>query len=126
MVTMKELLGHLNISDVPVKHQHNLEELLIKVNKIRDAFAKPMRVTSGYRTIQDQRRINPKAMGSKHLIGCAVDIADDGSLYKWLHDEPQHLEAADLYCELDTNGWVHFQSLPFGSYKPGGTRWFKA
>ena len=124
MITMKELLGRLNISDVPIEFQHNLEELLIRINKIRYAWDEPMRVTSGFRTEQDQKRINPKAMRSKHLVGCAVDIADDGSLYKFLQDEPRHLENADLYCELGTKGWVHFQSKPFGSYKPGGKRWF--
>lgn len=126
MVTMKELLGHLTIADVPFAFQHNLEELLVRVNKVRAEWGKPLRVTSGFRTAQDQARINPRVKASKHMIGAAVDFADpDGSFYQWLHDEPEHMIRADLYGELGTHGWVHLQFLPFGSYKPGGTRWFR-
>lgn len=127
MITMKELLGEHHIDEVSFEITLNLEELKRRMNIIRAAWGNPMIVTSGYRNLQDQRRINPKAMKSKHMIGCAVDIADPNKhLYHWLQVNPMLLEAVDLYCELDTNGWVHFQTKPFGSYKPGGTRWFRA
>lgn len=131
MITFKELLGSHSIADIPHSHQLHMEELLKRINVIRAKYGKPMIVTSCYRTAQRQRDIyamrgikNPP-MGSAHLSGEAVDILDrDGALYNWCKTHPEMLEAADVYCENDTHGWVHFQIKPFGSYKPGGTRWF--
>jgi len=124
-ISFTELLhGHV-VTDLSIAEQHNLEDLQRRINIIRAAWGKPMTVTSGFRTEQDQLRINPKAPNSKHRLGCAVDIADDGSLKAWLKGEgAKYLDQADLYCEEGTTGWVHFQSRPFGSYHAGGTRWF--
>ena len=124
-ITFSELQnGHL-ISDIPITAQQKMEVLLIAINKIRDMWGKPMKVTSGFRDEQDQKRINPKVLHSRHCEGNAVDIADpDGSLYQWAHANQDKLELAGLWCEAGTKGWLHFQSVPFGSYKPGGTRFF--
>lgn len=51
-------------------------------------------------------------LGSCHLTGDAVDIADpDGELQKWLKKNVKKLEALGLYCEdfKYTPGWVHIQ-----------------
>lgn len=92
----------------------NLDKLLIAMNKIRAAYGKPMIVTSGVRSMEDQMRINPKAPKSKHLLGLAVDIADkDKKLKEWLLNNVPELEIAGLYCENFeyTESWVHFQCL---------------
>jgi len=121
MITAKELNPHGYKLDK--EQQDNQDKLLKAINIIRTAWGKPMTVTSGVRSAEDQKRINPSAPKSKHLIGAAVDIADNGDLYKWLQgDGAKTLEEAGLYCELDTKGWVHFQCIPPGSKK----RWFKA
>lgn len=131
MISMKELMGDHNISDIPINHQHNLEELLLKINKVRALYNKPMTVTSGYRSEQDHLRIyrskgipdNKIPMGSAHLKGCAVDILDkDGSLFKWCKDNVNHLEEIGLWCEDDQAvPRVHFQT-----YAPkSGNRFFK-
>lgn len=105
----------------------NVHELVRRLNIVRKLWAKPMVITSGLRTDSDQARINPKATRSAHLEGRAADISDpNGELYAWLKKNPDVLSEANLYAELDTKGWVHLQSRAFGSYKPGGTRWFKA
>lgn len=105
----------------------NVIELTRRMNIVRKAWGKPMTITSGLRTDTDQKRINPKATRSAHIEGRACDVADNGDLYAWLQLNPQILEEANLYCELDTAPkWVHFQSRPFGSYKHGASRWFKA
>lgn len=96
----------------------NLATLLIRINKIRDLWGRPMIVTSGLRSEADQARINPGAPKSKHLIGAACDIADDGKLKIWLKSNPGVL--VDLWCEEGTIGWVHFQIFPPKS----GRRWF--
>lgn len=110
---MKELFGGHLISDIPIAAQQNLEELQKRINVIREAWGKPMIVTSGFRTEADQRRINPKAMKSNHLTGRAVDIADaDGLLYEWAVKNTALLEGVGLWCEVRQGPWLHFQSVP--------------
>lgn len=125
MITFNELLhGHL-ISDVPHSAQLHLEELLVAINKFRTIYGKPMTVTSGYRTQQDQARINPKAPHSKHIEGYAVDIADpDGSLYAYAKANEQVLTDCGLWCENGTKGWTHFQCVQYGSYNSTKSRFF--
>jgi hypothetical protein len=54
------------------------------------------------------------------------DIGDPGlAITTWLKANPEILEKAGLFCEDGNDDWIHFQNKPFGSYKPGGTRWFK-
>ena len=140
MITLSELMGANSTSEIPLTAQQQLVELLVKVNKVREVWGKPMTVTSGFRSMQHHVDIyRTKALragkpfsqlqvplGSRHLYGQAADFADDGSLYKWLHEHPEVMEMADVYGELNTQGWVHLQSVPFNSYRAGGTRWFVA
>ncbi len=57
LIKESEILGKVQAADMPDDHQVNLKELLEKINKIRYAWGKPMRVTSGYRSKDDQTRI---------------------------------------------------------------------
>lgn len=124
MIKLEEL-NPKNVKLSP-EEQANLVILHDKINKIRNLWAKPMTVTSGFRSKEDHLRIyREKAykanvkfdetkvpMLSKHLFGQAVDIADpNGELAKWCHDNVKALEDAGLWCEAteDTHGWVHFQ-----------------
>ena len=124
MITYKELLHGNMLSDVPIADQHNLEELLKRINVVRRIWGAPMIVTSGYRTWNQHAKIYSNSIppkGSQHLIGCAVDIADPkGEIKAWLKKIPSVLEEAELYCEEGTEGWVHFQMNPPKSKK----RWF--
>ena len=91
----------------------NLEDLCRKVNAL--GYLPPMYATSCLRSIKDQKRINPKAMGSSHLYGCAVDIADkDGKLAQWLLsvEGQRKLIECGLWMEDPkyTKGWVHLSS----------------
>lgn len=129
-MTFEELLhGHL-ISDVPLTHQHNMEILLVAVNKFRTEYNKPFNVTSGYRSELDQERINPSVRHSKHMEGFAVDIADpDGSLYDYALANQDKLKDWGLWCEsgtkrTDGHGWLHLQCVQYGSYIDGKSRFF--
>lgn len=100
-------------SEVDIVILRNLEDLCRKVNAL--GYKPPMRASSCLRSIKDQQRINPKAMGSSHLYGCAVDISDpDGKLKSWLQTESGNL--ALINCGLwaedykSTPTWVHLQS----------------
>lgn len=89
----------------------NLEDLIRKVNAL--GYQPPMRASSCLRSLKDQERINPKAMGSSHLYGCAVDISDPkGELAKWLETRVATLMNCGLWMEdtRHTKGWVHLQS----------------
>lgn len=140
-VKMSEILKGAKFEEQDPEIQASLVTLLERVNKIRDAWGKPMTVTSGLRTMADHLRIYrdlatkkkkpfengvfdeakvPKA--SKHLYGKAVDIYDPGLvLTKWLKEnDSQRLIDAELWCEEGNSNWVHFQIEPPRS----GRRWF--
>ena len=113
MITLKEL----NPRSRPLTddQEANLELLRAAINKVRKAYGKPMVVTSGFRSVEDQQLINPRAPKSKHLLGLAVDIADaDGKLWAWCMANMPVLEEAGLYLEdkSATPTWVHFQASP--------------
>lgn len=89
----------------------NLEDLCRKVNAL--GYAPPMYATSCLRSIESQKRINPSAMGSSHLFGCAVDIADPkGELANWLVMHPSKLVECGLWMEnpSSTKGWCHLST----------------
>lgn len=113
--TVKELLqagSHKwNIKDVDIIIKRNLEDLCRKINSL--GYAPPMRATSCLRSIKDQQRINPSAMGSSHLYGCAVDIADpDGKLKNWCVANKAKLIECGLWMEDPkyTTSWCHLSS----------------
>ena len=129
MIVLKELLNPHNVTECTDSQLVNLNELLARVNKVRADWGKPMTVTSGLRTNADMERIYhskiyPKM--SKHLFGQACDIADDGSLMSWLKEnDSARMKQYNLWGELGTNGWVHLQIVPMGSYDPKtDIRWF--
>lgn len=114
----------------PPEYKANLLELLIRINKVRDAYGYPMIVTSGFRSREDQLRIykgkSKIPWGSKHLTCQAVDIHDpDNKLRDWCVKNDTLLREIGVWLEEDQGAWIHFQIVPFASYKPGGTIWFK-
>lgn len=129
-ISLKELLGSADYNAQTPEIQANLMILLERVNKIRDLWGKPMRVTSGLRDHQDQIRIYTEKgipedkipWTSQHLTGGAVDIYDpDLSLTKWLKDDDSKILVDNqLWCEEGNKNWVHFQIHPPKS----GNRWF--
>ena len=103
-----------NKKDVDTVTLRNLEDLCRKINAL--GYTPPMYASSCLRSLADQKRINPKAMGSSHLYGCAVDVVDkDGALGKYVKQPAIKLMLADcgLWVENPekTPGWVHFQTL---------------
>ena len=124
MISMNELLsGQASLGDLPNDVQNNLNTLLVKVNKVRTAYDKPMIVTSGLRTVKHHLEIYarkgiypPKVpMKSNHLSGRAVDFSDsDGKLKAWVKENIKLIEEIGLYMEdfSATKTWCHFQINP--------------
>ena len=93
----------------------NINTLIDRLSQVRDAWGKPMIVTSGLRSATDQQRINPSAPKSNHLIGAAADISDpDGSLKAWVGDNLPLMETIGLWFEAfeSTPTWCHMQIYP--------------
>ena len=96
-----------DVDDITLR---NLEDLCRKLNAL--GYTPAMYASSCLRSIKDQKRINPKAMGSSHLYGAAVDIADpDGKFACWLQTVvgQRKLIECGLWMEDPkyTKGWVH-------------------
>lgn len=93
---------------------NNLGKLLVAVNKIREAYGKPMYVTSGYRPGIHNKKAGG-ATNSSHLTCEAVDFRDpQGKLAQWCISNLDKLVEAGLYMESParTVGWVHLQIRP--------------
>ena len=153
MMSLKEIVGsELSPAELRPEKLAQCQDLTNKVNIIRAAWGKAMTVNSGVRTwkhhveiykslaVQKRYPFNDGVFNedkvpklSKHLenvLGsAAVDIADPNQILKaWLKDTAEGqaaLNKANLWCEDDNVQRLHFQNKAFGSYKPGGTRWFK-
>jgi len=127
MISMNEILmGRLKFDDLTDEQKKNVLVLHERINKLRTAYGKPLRVNDGVRRVQD----TPKngAAKSKHIIGAAIDLDDDdaGTLWKWVFANRTLLAEIGLWIEhpcwthCDGMSWMHFQILPPSS----GRRFF--
>lgn len=136
MISLKEILGNVDFNVLPKQQQGDVMILLERINKVRAAYGKSMTPSSGYRSMEDHLRIYKEKgitdfskipMKSKHLFGQAVDIADPKQeLQKWCKANEKMLNDIGLWLEdfSATKNWVHFQMVPYGSWKPGKSIYF--
>lgn len=120
--TLKELLNagshKWKESEIDLVTKRNLEDLILKVNAL--GYQPPMIATSCLRSLADQKRINPSAMGSSHVYGCSVDISDpDGKLKAWCKANVKKLEECGLWMEHPDycKTWCHLSTLAPKSMK---------
>lgn len=95
-------------------------EMLTKLNEIREAFGKPISLTSGKRCQKHNDEMRPPgAKGSSHVKGVAADLVRTQELAKFLIN---NLEKFNLRMEsLDkTPSWIHIDM----SYSGVGSRIF--
>lgn len=125
MISLKEILmGRAEFQSLPKDVQSNLMILLERINKIRSAYGKPMKVNDGIRI----KGLNDYgAKSSNHYLGAAIDIDDDaqGTLWKWCYANRKLLKEVGLWCEhpswthyIDSKtkqerSWMHFQIIPY-------------
>lgn len=127
-ITMSEILKDKKFEEQDGAVQANLLILLEKMNKVRELYNKPMKITSGLRTKEDQIRVYAQKgiidlskipMKSKHLAGAAVDVSDpSGELNLWCKENEETLRELGIWLETRQGNWQHFQVLPYGSYTP--------
>jgi hypothetical protein len=117
----------------------NLLKLADVIEQVESAYGKTLAFTNGLRDTKDHLRIyaekNAKLraqglpeikvpMGSNHLKGLAVDVADaTGNFWKWCMANLELMEKLGVYFEdrSATPTWVHMQIAPPAS----GRRIFK-
>lgn len=111
MITLKEITKD---QDIPTNCLENLYELYQRINVIRSRYGQPMIVTSGYRTIEHEKK-QGRSGKSDHCRCQAIDIYDpDRSLCKWVHNNEELLSVVGLWIEHTdyTPNWVHFTIKP--------------
>ncbi len=120
----------LTSKDEPSAEQRiNLLLLLPSLNRIEALYKSPLKITSGFRSWPDHKRIYrqindariitgrpevPMPLRSAHLDGNAADIADPmGELKDWILDHPEIIEEEALYFEdfSYTPTWCHIQRV---------------
>ena len=105
-----ETATRLGIVNMPKEHAwQNIEKLAINVlQPIRNQFG-PLRITSGFRTVQLCKTIGSSST-SNHVLGQAADIEPVNTkirlfdILEWIHD---NLEYRELIAEFFPEGWVH-------------------
>lgn len=110
-ITLKEITQG---QDIPTDLLENLYDLWIKINEIRQAYGEPMIVTSGYRTVDHEKK-KGRSGKSDHCKCKAIDIYDpDKKLCKWVHEKEYLLERYNLWVEHTdyTKNWIHFTTQP--------------
>lgn len=129
MIELKDL--HPKDTELTEEQKDNLTRLAMKLTKLEDAFGSLFKITSGFRTKEDQIRIYKARgvldealmkFGSQHLKGNAADIFDPrGNLKVFLNSDAgmKMYEKLGLYFEnfSATLNWVHIQQLPPASGK---------
>lgn len=111
MITLDEIIKDQNY---PKDLGDNLQDLLCKINRVRDKYGKPMIVTSGYRTVAHELS-RGRSGKSDHCKCKAIDIYDpDKSLARWCHENEEFLSSIPLWIEHTdyTSNWVHFTTTP--------------
>ena len=51
------------------------DDVMFKLDRSREFYGFPIKITSGLRTVEEQEKINPGVKESAHLKGLAVDIS---------------------------------------------------
>lgn len=109
------LMGRIKPEDLTPEQIANMNTLIPKVNELLERYGKPLTMNSGYRTKEDQLRINPKAPNSRHCEAAAIDIGDkDHSFRYWVLMHLDYLIELGLYLEdpSHTASWIHLQCTP--------------
>lgn len=115
LVTRNEILmGRDREYPLTPELEKNLSILLVRVNKLRQVWAKPLIVTSGYRP-EHYNVIAGGAANSTHKTCEAVDFLDRGQeLSSWLVNNPDILRECGLFLENPkfTRTWAHVDIRP--------------
>ena len=95
-------------------------EFLVKnlLQPLRDAFGKPIRITSGYRSVEVNKAVGG-SKNSQHLKGKAVDIVsnDNKSLFDLIKNNFDFDQLIWEYGTDEQPAWVHVSLKKTGNRK---------
>ena len=109
------LMGRIKVEELTPEQVGNMNTLIPKINTLLERYKRPLEMNSGFRTEEEQMRINPKAPKSKHTECAAIDIGDkDHNFRYWVLMHLDYLIELGLYMEdpSHTPTWVHLQCIP--------------
>lgn len=108
------LMGRAKLEELSDEIVANINKLIPIINDLLEAYGKPVTMNSGFRTEEDQMRINPKAPKSMHCIGAAIDIGDkDHNFRYWCLNNLNEVIKRGIYLEdpAHTASWMHCQII---------------
>jgi hypothetical protein len=112
--TEKEyLMGRDKTDPLTDEQKANMQALLEALDKLREAFGKPMHISSGYRPASVNKAVGG-AKKSNHMLCLACDFKDPtGEIDEFCLDNIKLLEELGLYLEdiNSTPGWCHLQKV---------------
>ncbi len=109
------LMNRTTMDKLSDEQVRNLNTLIPKINELLERYNRPVTMNSGYRSPEDQMRINPKAPHSKHIECAAIDIGDkDHNFRYWTLMHLNYLIELGLFMEdpSHTPTWIHLQCIP--------------
>ena len=121
---MTRSYSHPEVYNIPTHEAiANMKRLCQWLEVLRERAGTPIRINSGYRSPQLNRKIGGVA-NSNHLTGCAVDIRVSGmeQLIRYAailldYAEESHQDFDELLIEKNRYGaiWLHFAVRPSGN-----------
>ena len=109
------LKNRINPKQLSKEQSNNLQLLLTKVNLLLAGYAKPVIVSSGYRSPETNTSIAGAAPKSNHLQCAAIDIADpSGEVWAYCIQNLDKCKQFGIWLEDKrwTPTWVHLQIVP--------------
>ena len=104
------------------QHRQNILALAKELDKIREAWGSPIKVTSWYRPLAINRAIG-SSDGSQHVLGRAADVrpltGDPDKFEKWLDE---HWFGALGYGQKANRGFTHVDIRNGKGWKSGGAK----
>lgn len=132
MIALTELYHPDDYDKIDENSMLNLAQLHYRLNFLRRLTPFAWIINRGFSTSEEQIAIYkakglPPKMGSEHLSGNAVDVADpEGKLKLWILQNLDLIEQLHLFLEdFDhTETWTHIQQMPYQSWLPGKPHFF--
>lgn len=103
--------GRDEVEPLNEEQEKNLHQLLTVMDQFREAYGKPLQISSGYRPASVNASVGG-AKKSNHIMCLAVDFTDpDGEIDKFCLNNLDLLIRLGLYLEspVHTPNWCHLQ-----------------
>ncbi len=109
--------------NIPAEFMENASNLLKNLQVIRNYIGKPMKIISGYRSLERQMKVNPSAPKSKHLSAEAADLQVSGMKATELHTKILELIKDKKIVNGGVGLYVKSDFVHYDIRKDGPARW---